>query len=127
MAGISKAGKKLFEAEVASGFFKKVVGLMGRRRLRKNEAMLFSFPFEHQWSFWMFGMRFPIDIIFIDKNKKVVHIERGTKLFSLDPKTWRTIKPAKKCMHVLEINAGEANNKRIKAGDVLNFYEWTEW
>ncbi len=121
MVGISKAGKKLFEAENASGFVKKVIGLMGRRGLHKNEAMLFSFPFEYQWSFWMFGMRFPLDILFVDKNRKVVHIEKNAKPLSLDPKTWKTIKPPEKCMHVLEINAGESKNKRIKIGDVLTF------
>lgn len=123
MTAIIKGGKKLFEAGDASGFIRKAIGLMNRSKLNKNEAMLFSFPFEHRWSFWMFGMRFPLDIVFLDKRRKVVHIERNTKPFSLDPKTWKTIKPAKKCKYVVEINAGSASRKRIKAGDVLNFYE----
>ncbi|MBI1972332.1 MAG: DUF192 domain-containing protein, partial [Candidatus Aenigmarchaeota archaeon] len=114
---------KLFIAETASGIIKKITGLMLRRRLRSNEAMLFSFPFEDEWPFWMFGMRFPIDIIFMDRQRKVIHIERAAKPFSFDPKTWKTIKPAKKFTHAIEINAGEAKNKRIKVGDVLSFYE----
>src|SRR3989338_10304329 len=121
MVGIIKHGKKLFRAEVASGIIKKAVGLMGRSGLRNSEAMLFSFPFEYQWSFWMFGMRFPLDVLFIDKNRKIVYIKRNAKPFSFSPKTWKTIKPAKKFKYAIEINAGEAKNKRIKIGDVLTF------
>lgn len=123
MVEISKGGKKLFDAENAFGFIRKVIGLMNRSKLNKNEAMLFSFPFEYRWSFWMLGMRFPLDIVFIDKNRKVVHIEKDAKPLSSDPKTWKMIKPAEKCKYVIEINAGESSRKRIKAGDVLNFYE----
>ncbi|MBI4167473.1 MAG: DUF192 domain-containing protein [Candidatus Aenigmarchaeota archaeon] len=121
MVGITKGGKKLFRAEMASGFIKKTVGLMGRRRLRSNEAMLFSFPFEHQWSFWMFGMKFSLDLLFLDRNRKIVHIERSAKPLSFSPKTWKTIKSPKKFKYAIEINAGEAENKRIKVGYVLTF------
>ncbi|MBI2085387.1 MAG: DUF192 domain-containing protein [Candidatus Aenigmarchaeota archaeon] len=121
MKTVYKHHKKLFLAEEASSIAKKMVGLMFRSELGKNNGMLFSFPFENKWSFWMFGMRFPIDIVFIDKNMKVICIEHAAKPLSLNPSTWKTVKPPVKCKHVIEINAGEAKNKRIRIGDVLSF------
>ncbi len=121
MQTVYKRGRKLFSAEEASCIVKKMLGLMFRPKLEKNGAMVFSFPFESRWSFWMLGMRFPIDIIFMDKNGVVVHIERAARPLSFDMSTWKTIKPPIKCMHVIEINAGEAGNKRIRIGDVLSF------
>lgn len=123
MTVVTKHSKRLFEAENVSGFIKRAIGLMGRGKLRKNGAMLFSFPFEHRWSFWMFGMRFPIDIVFLGKQWKVVYIERSARPLSFDPKTWKIVKPRKKFTYALEINAGSASRKRIKVGDVLSFYE----
>ncbi|MBI4177363.1 MAG: DUF192 domain-containing protein [Candidatus Aenigmarchaeota archaeon] len=121
MITITKNSRKVFEAEEADNLIKKIAGLSFRGRLPKNCAMLFSFPVEHRWSFWMFGMRFPIDIMFLDRKGRVVHIEKNAKPFSLDPSTWKTLKPEKKFMHAVEINAGEAKNKRIKVGDALTF------
>ena len=69
----------------------------------------------------MFGMRMALDMIFMDKGGKVIQIERGVKPVSMDPSTWKVIKPNKKCRHVLEIDSGEAFRKRIKVGDVLSF------
>src|SRR3989344_8807093 len=120
MIVISKHRKKLFEVEEAVGLMQKSVGLMGRKKLAKDRGMIFSFPFDCGWSVWMLGMRMPLDIIFIDKCKKVIQIERGVKPLSLDSSTWKIVKPGKKCRHVFEINHGEASRKRIKVGDVLS-------
>ncbi|MBI3412952.1 MAG: DUF192 domain-containing protein [Candidatus Aenigmarchaeota archaeon] len=121
MAKIFRNSEKLFGSESAGGFAGKVFGLMFRNKLPDGSGMLFSFPLEYTWSFWMFGMRFPIDIIFMDRKKKIIHIERNARPLSFDPSTWKTIKPRKKFMYTLEINAGEAKDKRIKVGDVLTF------
>ena len=40
-------------------------GLSGREELGENHGMLFVFPVAQQTSFWMHGMRFPIDILWI--------------------------------------------------------------
>ncbi len=122
MATVRRNGKRLLVVENASGIFGKAIGLMGRRSLGEGKGMLFRFPFERRWSMWMFGMRFPLDFIFVNGGGKVVHVEKSVKPFSLDPKTWRTVSSPVKFRHVIEINAGEAAGKRIKAGDVLSFY-----
>ncbi len=60
-------------------------------------------------------MRFPIDLIFIDKDLKVVDIT------TLNP--WRLYIPKTNCKWVLEVNQGIAREKDVKIGDKLDFKE----
>ncbi len=121
MIVIRKQRKKLFEAENAVGLLQKSIGLMGRDKLAAGRGMIFSFPFDFKWSMWMFGMKMPLDVVFIDRDKRIVKIERGVKPLSLDFSTWKTVRPDERCRYVLEINAGESGRKRIKVGDALSF------
>lgn len=54
-------------------------GLSGRKYLAKNSGMLFVFPKEDYYAFWMKDMLFPIDIIWMDKNYKVVYIKKNVQ------------------------------------------------
>lgn len=49
-------------------------GLAGRERLEARTGMLFIFPQETGLAFWMKGVKFPLDIIFINKDKRVVDL-----------------------------------------------------
>jgi uncharacterized membrane protein (UPF0127 family) len=52
-------------------------GLSVKDKLEENESMLFVFEDPSRHSFWMKDMKFPIDIIWLDRNGKVVHIEKN--------------------------------------------------
>jgi uncharacterized protein len=52
-------------------------GLAVKNELREDESMLFVFEEPSRHSFWMKDMRFPIDILWIDSNGRVVHIEQN--------------------------------------------------
>src|SRR5919109_4362994 len=52
-------------------------GLAVKNQLKENEAMLFIFKESAKHSFWMKDMKFPIDIIWLDSDGKVVHIEQN--------------------------------------------------
>jgi uncharacterized membrane protein (UPF0127 family) len=52
-------------------------GLAIKNELKENESMLFVFDEPSKHSFWMKDMIFPIDIIWLDSNGKVVHIEEN--------------------------------------------------
>lgn len=71
-----KVGENVFKAEVAETMAQKAKGLSYRDSLDKNSAMFFDFGQEGEQVFWMMGMRFPIDIIWI-KNNVVVGIEKN--------------------------------------------------
>jgi uncharacterized membrane protein (UPF0127 family) len=52
-------------------------GLAVKNQLKENEAMLFVFEDSAQHSFWMKDIKFPIDIIWLDSDGRVVHIEQN--------------------------------------------------
>ena len=52
-------------------------GLAVKNQLKENEAMLFIFKESAKHSFWMKDMKFPINIIWLDSDGKVVHIEQN--------------------------------------------------
>lgn len=96
----------------------KIKGLGGRPQLAADKGMLFVYDQSApNRCFWMKDMRFPIDIIWLDGNKKVVHIEH-----SVQPASY----PADFCapdpsQFIIELNAGEAKQARINRGDTLEF------
>ena len=59
-------------------------GLQGFRRLRTNEAALFQFETPEAATFWMGSVAYPIDIVFINSENKVVRIYPNCKPGSLD-------------------------------------------
>ena len=110
-------GGKLFNIEVVDT--KKLLekGLSGHKPLLEDEGMFFVFQKEDLYGFWMKDMSFSIDILWIDSNFKIVHIEK-----SLSPETYPKIfYPKTKAHYVLEISAGEANKLDIKIGDSIKF------
>lgn len=52
-------------------------GLSVKDQLKENEAMLFVFEQSARHSFWMKDMKFPIDIIWLDSDEKVVYIKEN--------------------------------------------------
>ena len=105
-----KLKNSIIEADVADNFWKRLIGLSFSER--KN--MFFFLPYEAKWSLWMFLVRYPIKMIFIDKNKTVIDIKEAKPL-SFNPETWKTYFPKKPCKYVLETSF----ELKIKIGDKL--------
>lgn len=113
---IKNTSKKFsVECEVAKSIWKQGIGLSFSQRKRN---MLFIMPIEWKWEFWMFGMRYPIKIIFIDENKRVIGVQTAVPL-SFNPKTWKIFKPKKPCKFVFEL--GKNINKKLEIGDKLSW------
>lgn len=95
----------------------KRLGLSVFEKLNENEGMLFLYEKEDYYRFWMKDMRFPIDIIWINKDFKIVDI---TENISPDtfPQVFTSKEPAQ---YILEVNAGFAKNNNIKIGDYIEF------
>jgi len=66
------------------------------------------FEKEQKPGIWMLGMRFPIDIVFLNSKKQVITIARNAQPCSLNPRTWHVYYPQKPVQYVLEVNAGAA-------------------
>lgn len=80
-------------------------GLSGRLSMGEKEGMLFVFPVMGQYSFWMKDMNFPIDIIWISDEGRVVHIKENATPDSYPKKTFKNDAFAK---YVLEMKTGSA-------------------
>ena len=105
-----KIGKKTIEADVADNTVKRAMGLS----LCEKKNMFFPMPYKSKWSLWMFMVKYPIQMIFIDENKVIVDIKKGVPITS-DPKTWKTYSPEKSCKYILETPF----NIKMKIGDKL--------
>ena len=92
-------------------------GLCCRNSLPKNSGMLFVNEKPGNYRFWMKDTRIPLDMYWIDANKKIVHIEHNVRPSSY-PKTFGTAIPAQ---YILETNAGYAKEKNITIGNTVSF------
>jgi len=108
-----------FEVEIADTLEKHAQGLMNRERLNSESGMLFIFDTESKRSFWMKNTLIPLDIIWIDENKKVVFIKHDAEPCKTEK--CKTFGPNKNAKYVLEINGGLANKIELTEEDVLEF------
>jgi len=90
--------------------------------LTANEGMLFSFDQEDYYVFWMKEMKFNIDIIFLDKDKKVLDVFENVKaepgVQDMDLKTYSS---KLKSQFIIELKEGETRKNGIKPGDTVLF------
>lgn len=107
---------KTFSVEVADTDLKREKGLGNRDSLAADHGMYFPFPAAQYWVFWMKGMRFPIDIVWI-QDGKVVDISPEAQVDAGAPlKTYSPVEPADA---VLELNAGAARETGLQKGDTV--------
>jgi uncharacterized protein len=92
-------------------------GLSGRNSLPQDQGMLFIFKTPDRYPFWMKGMKFPLDIVFI-KNNKIVTIFRNVPVPS-DPNATNlpVYVPTQPANYVLEIKAGQSKTFDFQNGD----------
>lgn len=110
-------GDGLFKARVAHTQAQRDKGLSGVGHLASNEAMLFQFDHSDKWAIWMKDMKIPLDIVWLDGEKKVVYIVKGASPDDY-PKSYVPNDPAQ---YVVELPAGTVDAKRIKIGSKATF------
>jgi len=108
-------GNQEVVVEIADTSFLRERGLSGHPELTVNEGMLFVFEDLQKHGFWMKDMRFPIDIIWFDQNKKIVDVEERATPQSY-PKVFI---PHVSSQFVLEVPAGFFSEHRLKIGDII--------
>lgn len=110
-------GEKTIQIERADTLATRIQGLSGRKSLAPDTGMLFIFEKSDIYGFWMPDMYFAIDIIWIDVQKKIVHIEKN-----VTPESYPKIfKPTTLAQYVLEVPAGFSDQNTIEVGDEVRF------
>jgi len=102
--------------EIADTDAKREKGLMYRKSMQMNQGMLFIFDEERRQSFWMKNTHIPLDIIFVNANKQIVHIAEKTEPYSL-----KSIPSFEYAQYVVEVNAGYCKQYNIKTGNFISF------
>lgn len=105
-----------FVVGVADEYEQQVQGLSGRVAMNDDEGSLFDFIKSDDYGIWMKDMNFALDIIWIDENLNIVHIERNILPESY-PEVYRSKVVAR---YVLEINAGLVDKSGIAIGSHIS-------
>jgi len=108
--------KARFDIELATDDYKRETGLMYRKSMQDNQAMLFVFEDERPRYFYMKNTYLPLDIIYIGADKKIVSIIKNAKV--LDETSLPSQFPAQ---YVLEIKAGLSDTYNITPGDKVTW------
>ena len=95
-------------------------GLSGRLNLNENEGMLFVFTNLGKYPFWMKDMNFPIDIIWLGENMRVVYIKKNASP-ELYPEPYGPGENDGDAKYVLELVSGFSDKNSLKVGDSVSF------
>jgi hypothetical protein len=109
-------GSTAITVAVADEYEERVLGLSGVRELGDFDGKLFIFDEDAKHGIWMKDMLFALDIIWIDKDLRVVHIEEN-----IQPDTYpsRVFAPQVDARFVLEVNAHFVSAVKLNVGDTL--------
>ncbi len=109
IANLTRATLVAEDAREARTFAERLVGLMGRPHLPPTAGLVLNDNWVH--TFWM---RFPLDLVYIDRTRRVVAVQDG-----VPPN--RICRPFWSACAVIELNAGIARATQTRVGDQLRF------
>ncbi|MCX5712493.1 MAG: DUF192 domain-containing protein [Candidatus Omnitrophica bacterium] len=98
------------DAQLANTPILRIRGLLGKKELPKNQALIIK-PCN---SIHTFFMRFAIDCLFLDKDNCVVRFIPAIKPFRVSPIIFRA-------KTIVEFSAGAINPASISVGDLITF------
>lgn len=109
----------LFRVDIVETPLARSRGLSGRDSIPEFGGMLFPFEKPGIYSFWMKGMRFPIDILWLMDNRVVFIVKAAsTPLPKTPPYELPVYQPPVEADAVLELNAGASDRFGIAVGDI---------
>jgi uncharacterized membrane protein (UPF0127 family) len=114
--GQVKINGKVINVEIARTPSQHSLGLGNRDFLASDIGMLFVFPDQRIRNFWMKGMQFPLDIIWI-KDDTIIGIEANVPISAEKKELLPTYSSLVDVNYVLEVNAGYCEQKKIMVGD----------
>jgi len=99
------------KAELVKSEEKIQLGLAGRKSLLEGRGMLFEMMEDDLQHFWMKGMRFPIDIIWIE-NSRIIGCEKN-----ISPEDQRIFSSPDYAGYVLEVPEGFCDEHKVGIND----------
>lgn len=105
-----------FNVEAVEKLEDRAKGLMYRKHMPEDQGMIFLTEIPSVQKFWMRNTYIPLDIIFIDKFDRIIHIDHNRIPHDETP-----MGPDKPVMTVLEINGGLSKRFNIEVGNKVQF------
>jgi uncharacterized membrane protein (UPF0127 family) len=94
----------------------RVIGLGKREVMAASQGMLFKFNQDRKWRVWMKDMNFGIDILWLDKDGRVVDIKEFVY-----PDTYpESFEPVEDARYILEVITGFVSSNGITIGHKLD-------
>ena len=116
---VVKIKDKSFLMDIAKTSKERKLGLMYKKSLDLNKGMIFIYNKEKKHPFWMKNTMIPLDIIWLNKSKQVVYISKNTQ--PCKQNDCLGIKPNRRAIYVLEINANLSDKLGLSIGDLIEF------
>jgi uncharacterized protein len=113
-----KINGRTFSVDVAKNESQKEKGLSIYNKLPVEKGMIFSFNDYGSHPFWMKGMKFSIDIIYI-QNNKIVDIFQNLPFPKNEFEVPVIVRSSANSNYVFEINAGLSKKYNFKKGDTV--------
>lgn len=110
-----RLGGQTFTLDIAASEAARTKGLSGRSTLPSGRGLLFVFEQASSACMWMKNMRFSIDIVWLDRQKRVVHTEQRVSPATY-PAAFCSPRPAR---YVLELPQGSVETTGLKVGQTL--------
>ena len=113
-----KLGSGVFKVKLAKTESERYKGLSGVTELPPNGGLLMVFDTETRVSITMRDMHMPIDVIWLDDQKKVIQIEHSLPHEGGES---TVVVPRDFAKYVLELNAGAAQQNNVRVGEFAAF------
>ncbi len=110
---------KVLQVEVMISDEDRAMGLMFRPSLAPDRGMLFLFDRPDFHGIWMKNCKFPIDIVWLDEEKKVVDVKEGAPPCKADP--CPVYQPMRRASWVIEMTSGQARREKVVRGAAVSF------
>lgn len=111
------SGTKKYNLEFATTPSQQEMGLSGRACMPSNSALIFLFPTDDKFGIWMKQMRFAIDVVWLDKDRKVVSVEKN-----MQPNSYpKVFYPTSDARYVVELNKGDVDSSAVSLGQQLTW------
>ncbi|MBL8239274.1 MAG: DUF192 domain-containing protein [Bryobacterales bacterium] len=111
-----------FRAEVVTSKFDMSRGMMFRDKLDSDRGMLFIHGEPGLFPYWMYQVRIPLDLIWMDQNRLITQIVPNAEpCKSESAAKCPQYGGSRRSLFVLELNAGMAEKHKLKLGDRLDF------
>ncbi|HWQ56537.1 MAG TPA: DUF192 domain-containing protein [Bryobacteraceae bacterium] len=96
-------------------------GMMFRESLPAGQGMLFIHRKPGPYTYWMYNVLIPLDIVWMDSNHRILEISHNTPPCKTKASECPNYGGKPQSQYVLEIGAGEAARHGLKVGDTLSF------